>query len=288
MWKNKLVVNVSHKWPIPADEQIDLAARLGFDGFFISWKSDIPAEQMLSYRGKADEKGLLFQSVHAPFGKAGDLWTAGEAGDLAEKELMDCIDVCALIGVDLCVIHANKGFDRYYANPVGEKRLERVALKAKEKNVRIALENVEGDACLAGAMEYLRDFDNVGFCWDTGHEMCYNHSRDQLALYGDRLLCTHLNDNLGVRDPSGEITFYDDLHLLPFDGAADWQDIAARLVRHGYGGPLTFEIKWGTSVRGGSEPFYPYTFEQYMQHAYAAACRFAVLLEKERAKARFQ
>lgn len=72
-------------------------------------------------------------------------------------------------------------------------------------------------------MNHFRGNPAVGFCWDSGHELCYNHGRDMLAQYGDRLLGTRLNDNLGVRDDGGQITFLDDLHLLPFEGIADWQ-----------------------------------------------------------------
>lgn len=55
----------------------------------------------------------------------------------------------------------------------------------------------------------LADLDNVGFCLDAGHEMCYNHSADMLSLYGDRLIATHINDNLGIRDYGGKTTWID-------------------------------------------------------------------------------
>lgn len=44
-----------------------------------------------------------------------------------------------------------------------------------------------------------------------------------LDKYGDRLIATHLNDNLGVSDFDGKVTWTDDLHLLPFDGIIDWR-----------------------------------------------------------------
>lgn len=44
------------------------------------------------------------------------------------------------------------------------------------------------------------------------------------ALYGDRLLCTHLNDNLGIKDYTGQITWRDALHLLSFDSIGNWQE----------------------------------------------------------------
>ena len=44
--------------------------------------------------------------------------------------------------------------------------------------------------------------------------------KDMLELYGDRLIATHINDNLGVSNSDGKIFRTDDLHLLPFDGIA--------------------------------------------------------------------
>lgn len=42
--------------------------------------------------------------------------------------------------------------------------------------------NVGGEAYLEESMSELRNYDNVGFCLDTGHEMCYNRGKDMLAL----------------------------------------------------------------------------------------------------------
>lgn len=71
----------------------------------------------------------------------------------------------------------------------------------------------------------------VRFCWDTGHEMCYNFSQDMMGLYGDKLVATHFNDNMGMADPN-VVTWHDDAHLLPFDGIADWAGIMQRINRH--------------------------------------------------------
>lgn len=82
----------------------------------------------------------------------------------------------------------------------------------------------------------------VGFCWDSGHEKCYNHDMDLLAKFGNRLLITHLNDNLGISDPGGEITYLDDLHLLPGDGVIDWERNTQRLNRCAPLPYLNFEL----------------------------------------------
>jgi hypothetical protein len=120
----------------------------------------------------------------------------------------------------------------------------------------------------------------VGFCWDTGHEMCYNYSKDMLALYGDLLIATHINDNLGIKDYDGRITYLDDLHLLPFDGVKDWSDFGRRMKKTGYQGELTFELKISNQKnRHENDVYLNMPFEQYLTEAYKRACRVAVLVQ---------
>ena len=153
--------------------------------------------------------------------------------------------------------------------------------EAQRLGVKIALENTEGQEYLATLMAHFRGEKAVGFCWDSGHEMCYNCSEDILALYGDRLLGTHLNDNLGVRDYTGKITYLDDLHLLPFDGAANWEDNMCRLNRAHFDGPLTFELTT-LSKRGRHEndAYARMDSVEYLTLAYARACRLAMLRQR--------
>ena len=110
--------------------------------------------------------------------------------------------------------------------------------------------------------------------------MCYNHSKDMLALYGDRLIATHLNDNLGVRDFGGKITYIDDLHLLPFDGIADWDNNAARLDRCGFAGPLTFELSTVSKPgRRENDLYRKLSPEEYIAECYKRACRVAAKMK---------
>lgn len=130
-------------------------------------------------------------------------------------------------------------------------------------------------------MAHFRGEKAVGFCWDSGHEMCYNRSEDMLALYGDRLLGTHLNDNLGVRDYTGKITYLDDLHLLPFDGAANWEDNMCRLNRAHFDGPLTFELTTlSKRDRHENDAYARMDSVEYLTLAYARACRLAMLRQR--------
>ena len=123
----------------------------------------------------------------------------------------------------------------------------------------------------------------AGFCWDTGHEMCYNYSMDMPGRYPGKLLATHINDNLGIRDFGGAITWHDDLHLLPFDGAGDWDGIARRLAD--FDGPLTFELTTHSKPdRHESDKYGRLSPEEYLAEAYARACRLAAMVKRARAE----
>jgi sugar phosphate isomerase/epimerase len=103
-----------------------------------------------------------------------------------------------------------------------------------------------------------------------------------LALYGDRLIATHINDNLGVSDYTGEIKPQDDLHLLPFDGVKDWTDFAQRIQKCGYNGALTFELKLASQPgRHENDAYREMPFERYLAEAYKRACRVATLVQKQ-------
>jgi len=112
--------------------------------------------------------------------------------------------------------------------------------EALKVGVTCAFENTEGEKYLEKIKEHLWDHKALGFCIDTGHEMCYNRSNDMIGKYGDKLIATHLNDNLGITGE--EITWIDDAHLMPFDGKADWQGIADRIKKAGCPDILTFEL----------------------------------------------
>ena len=128
----------------------------------------------------------------------------------------------------------------------------------------------------------VHNYDNVGFCWDSGHEQCYNRGKDMLGLYGSKLIATHLNDNLGISDNEGRIFWTDDLHLLPFDGINDWKDIAIRLNRCGYNGILTFELlNQSKPNRHDNDKYKKMSVEEYISECYARACRVATLMLRQ-------
>lgn len=265
----KLCINTGMSFPVPIEEQIRLIGKAGFDGFFTLTDS---AEKMIKYAEIAKEEGLIYQSAHAPFGNMDVMWEddEGKAEDVLNM-LKDCVDCCKASGVRLLMCHVIIGMQRHNPNKKGAERFKKLASYAKEKGIKIAFENTEGEEYLAYVLEECADMENVGFCFDSGHERCYNFSRDMLALYGDRLFATHLNDNLGMKDEKVK-TWFDDLHLLPFDGNADWEGIVQRLKKSTCPECLTFELdSKNRPERNAHDRYIGMDFYSFVSEAYKRA-----------------
>ena len=244
--------------------------KAGFDGIFTGWSKDAPIGHWASI---IRDQGMLYQSLHAPFGHVDQMWEAGEMGDEVADELCACLEDCARHQIPLMVAHAFIGFDKHTPGDIGVERFSWVARRAEQVGVKLALENTEGEEYLERLMCAFRGNPAVGFCIDTGHEMCYNRSKDMIGKYSGRVIATHFNDNVGITDENN-ITWLDDAHLLPFDGIADWKGIIRRLKKAGYEGSLTFEL---TSLnkpdRHTHDGYANWSFEEYLAQAYARAKR---------------
>ena len=101
-------------------------------------------------------------------------------------------------------------------------------------------------------------------------------AEDLLGKFGDRLLVTHLNDNLGISRFSGETYWHDDLHLLPYDGIADWDDNIKRLRASKPLEILNFELnRFSKPNRFDNDIYQKLSLEEYYTEAYKRACRIA-------------
>lgn len=284
MYKQKLCLALNDGYKISYDEQIKLFKATGFEGCAI----DLSDRNADAYKiaETAKNEGMIISYLHAPFNKSDDMWMDGEIGDIALAELLDRLEICSRLEIPDMVAHTFIGFDiDNIPTQTGIERYGALAVRANELGVRIALENTEGEEYLSALMKELSGIPSVSFCWDTGHELCYNYGKDLTALYGDKLTVTHINDNLGIRDYGGEITWIDDLHLLPFDGITDWDSVAQRLVKCGFEGPLSFELSIKSKPgRHENDKYASMPIENYVAEAYIRACRFANLVIKEKEK----
>lgn len=231
-----------------------------------------------------DEVGMEMLYLHGPYDGLPYLWREGEGTERIMAELMDCVHACADNGIKMMVAHGMFGFGPlgyldHQPTEFGLMNYGKVVREAAKLGVKIAFENVEGEEFLFALMERFRNEEHVGFCWDTGHQMCYNPTVDMMALYGDRLMMTHINDNLGVQDYDGRIIWRDDLHLLPFDGIGDWQEIASKIKKSGYQGMLNLELsRKNVPGRREKDVYEKMDPVDYLHQAYIRVCRLAALI----------
>lgn len=281
MERTLLCLSANDRFSAPIEEQIPMIRDAGFDQIFFPGNPDLPVRQWVR---SARAAGLEVQSLHAPFGGCAALWEDDdEKAARAQEEICACIRTCGECGIPVAVSHVYIGFDAgELAKEKGLSRFERIVKTAETEGVTVAFENTEGESYLDAVLRRFGDSPRVGFCLDTGHEMCYNRSVDLLQKYGSLLAATHLNDNLGIKDNNGRITWHDDLHLLPFDGIADWEGIARRLQSAGFAGPLTFELSTKSKPgRHENDLYDAMPLPVYLAEAYKRACRVRALFEKE-------
>lgn len=272
MWKQKIGISVYNHYHIPTCDVIRLLRETGFDAVSPEWEPDIDLNAIVE---TAKQCGLTVQSLHAPYGKMQEMWSRDAA--VAKAEIFSALDACFTFHIPVLVMHAWIGFD-YQFNPESlyYENFDEIVSYAKKRNVQIAFENTEGEEFLFALMERYAEEPAVGFCWDSGHEMCYNHSQDLLAKLGDRLIMTHINDNLGISRFDGKTFWTDDLHLLPYDGIGDWDDNIARLKKAQHLDILNFELNINSKPnRHENDCYKEMPYEQYFAEAFKRACRIA-------------
>ena len=239
-----LGVNTIHdSFGISLEQNLEIIKDAGFDCVFSSFSRELNVKEAVN---KANSIGLKYETLHAPFKHCGleqnlnSMWSDGKNGDEYLKLLLECIDSCADNGIEKCVIHNAVSENPPPISKIGQKRFEQLFVYAENKGIHMAIENLESLEHLSCLLKLADSFH--GFCWDCGHNLCYTPMTDLPALYGQRMLCTHVDDNRGITRP-GKIHYTDDLHLLPFDGNLDWDWYAEKIRECGYDGPLTLEIK---------------------------------------------
>lgn len=96
--------------------------------------------------------------------------------------------------------------------------------------VRIAVENGFDDHLLH-AMLRTNTFNELGFCFDSGHAQI-NNNVDILATFLERLLLVHLHDNYGTNDD----------HNILGEGVIDWKRVIPLVLKAPGLRTLTLEV----------------------------------------------
>lgn len=275
MWKQKIGISLYNSYVKPTLEVVDIIKQTGFEAISPEWDEKVDLKEIVDH---ARSIGLEVQSLHAPYTISHHMWESDSAlSEPALQALLASLHCASDNNIPILVVHTWIGFIyTMKPNADGFANYDRLVDKAAKLGVKIAFENTEGDEFLHALMEHYKGNDTVGFCWDSGHEMCYNHSEDLLALYGDRLIVTHLNDNLGIRPFEGNVFWHDDLHLLPYDGVADWDYNIQRLKASRKLDILNFELNINSKPdRHENDVYKNLPLEQYFAEAYKRACRIA-------------
>lgn len=254
------------------EEELEWIAEAGFDGTFTGWKEgEMPA------RAQSIEKaGLYYQSVHAPFNNVNELWLCGEAGDAEADRLIRCLRECSEIGVNLVIMHSGKTGSALPPQ-IGVERFEKIVKEAEKLGVIIALENTGTLVYLQTLLTNFKDNKNVAFCFDTGHENGYTPDVDVLKEFG-KPISLHLNDNMGkFLEPAH---WYDDAHMLPFDGTCNWKKITDDLKSLGYTGDVTLEVMGNNRPNKNTHDIYKHlTYKEFLALACEKAKKFRSMMD---------
>lgn len=266
----KIGFSLQETYSLPRREVLRLLKKLGFDGISPTWQGREEPEETLRL---ARDIGLSIHSLHAPHDRSCQLWEQTDSPIL--QQTFACAEACAEWNIPILVIHPWGKFDyTFREEDLFYENFDRLVEYAAKKGVQIAFENLQGPEYLMALLDRYENAPNVGFCWDSGHELCYPPPADLLKKYGNRLLFTHLNDNYGPTQP--ELWSGDDLHLLPGDGKADWNVVLQRLKAAAPQQVLNFELKVNPKPGKCKVDLYSHLpLEEYLQTATQRAKAFA-------------
>ena len=253
---------ISFYWgyEISHEERAKILNTIGFDCVITNADSKFNKQN-----GKISKQIKLFKqynlnlsSLHMRY-NAQDLpyfWTKSRKGNWMERRLIKDVKIASKYGFPYVVVHI-KGIPA----PIGLKRIERILKICDKYNIDLAIENTENLACFNYVFDNIKH-KHLKFCYDSGHANCFHPEIDFFKLLGDKLVCLHLHDNMGVNDD----------HTLNKYGTIDWDNLAKQLAQINFNGNLDYET---LMVTRGNETALEVATEVYNQ-----ACEFEQLIKK--------
>ena len=225
---------------------------LGFEATFTGVCADV-AEQV-KMAELFSKYGIDYEFTQSDFKGINNMWLDCAEGEAMFATLKSNVDFTAAAGVSATIVHLSSGNTPPSISDIGRARYVELVEYAAAKGVRIDFENLRKLANVAWAMETFEDYDNVGFCWDCGHENCYTKSIEFMPLFGKRLTSTHIHDNRGIKDG--------DDHMLPFDGNLDYEGVMRDMDKYGYRGALILEVSNGRHLDMPHDEFLSMCYER--------------------------
>ena len=269
----KLGFSLQDSYALPMPQVFDLLADTGFCAVSPGWQRDGNLDEIVRL---AKLRNLSVQTLHGPLRGMPTMW--GQDPEIARpllQDLMQSATDCAKFEIPILVVHPWNGVNYTFCKEdLCFDHFDTLVTHAENLGICIAFENLEGPEFLSELMNRYTGSRIVGFCWDSGHEQCFAPDWDFLSLYGDNLIMTHLNDNLGITDPTGKLHGTDDLHLLPGHGKISWENAISRLKTAKKQEILNFELKIRPKGdRCTLDLYSKMPLQQYLQEAYRRACQ---------------
>jgi len=219
---------------ISPEERMKAIKAAGFDGVILLW-ADYFDEDFNRFPDYAAKAGLYVENAHAPYRGANALWYDNLNGTDYTERLIACIADCAFYSIPTLVMHpTSKGKIPLPEDRVGLDRMKRIAETAERFEVNVALENMGSPDYIGYIFDNVKS-DRLGFCYDSGHHLCFTPKLDLIGKYGNRLMALHLHDNNGISDS----------HNLPMTGKVNWAELSNKLNKLGYSGACALEAQNG-------------------------------------------
>jgi sugar phosphate isomerase/epimerase len=180
-----------------------------------------------------DEFGLKLLDLHGSSGKEKDWASTQEYQRLSGVELaQNRIEMASYLSSDVVIMHV----PGHPTNIPIRKTLDELEPYARERNVRIAIENGNFEAIGKLLSEYSPEY--LGLCYDCGHgNIGEAKGLDHLETLKDRLISVHLHDNDGTGD----------MHQIMFMGTVDWERLAKIMAKSAYKKCVSMEVTMGRS-----------------------------------------
>jgi len=221
----KLSIYTSATNNFPLEDRIAAIKEVGYDSICLDFSYKQVGEMVWDNQVRLAHKyNLPIENAHLSGSGMNAVWEEGEKGELVTERLIDELKRMAAFGIKVGIVHVTWG--RVAPPPPSElalHRYERAVEVAEQLGVTIALENSVFPEPLHYLLETIKS-PNVGFCYDSGHEIGFTPEEDFLAKYGDRLVAMHLHDNV----------YQDDMHALPFTKDINWEEKVAALKKTDY------------------------------------------------------
>ena len=198
---------------------------------------------------------LELYSVHAPLFNDVD-W--GRSGGLAisiaylerrlrvdsADEIKRALEMAELMPFRYLVLHLGLNQEEFDQRKLDAafSALEHLRIFAKERGVRILLENVPNELSTPPQLvDFIRYTHlDVGVCFDIGHAHLAGGVQAAFNVVKEKIASVHMHDNHSVKDE----------HLMPFEGEIDW-NAAVRDLHSLEGCPTILELSdFGIEAKG--------------------------------------